>query len=217
MVYRSDREARQCERLGQPFHVSAGGAGAVGQQHETGGAVHRPDNRIPHVEANRLLMRLLVGDSAAGISAGLHARELNPAAAVILLGADRYPNFSICGIPYHVSGEGPDWRNRPYRTAADLHTAGVHVLLEHRCLSHAEGRMMIPPDKAGPARRRCDHVCAAGRGRSLSVQARPVRNSRPAMTRPASMSRTNIRSLIRPTIFLPVQAPARVAGVSAAP
>ena len=51
-------------------------------------------------------MRLvIVGGSDAGISAGLRARELDPAVAVTLVLADRYPNFSICGIPYHVAGD----------------------------------------------------------------------------------------------------------------
>ncbi|WP_426513402.1 hypothetical protein ACPPVO_24005 [Dactylosporangium sp. McL0621] len=64
-------------------------------------------------------MRLLViGGSDAGISAGLRARELDPTADVTLLVADRHPNFSICGIPYHVSGDVPDWRNLAHRTTA---------------------------------------------------------------------------------------------------
>jgi transposase len=46
---------------------------------------------------------------------------------------------------------------------------------------------------------------------------RPMRKSAPAASRPTSTSRTKRRSLIRPTIFLPVQAPSRVAGVSAIP
>jgi NADPH-dependent 2,4-dienoyl-CoA reductase/sulfur reductase-like enzyme len=78
-------------------------------------------------------MRLLViGGSDAGISAGLRARELDPTTDVTLLVADRYPNYSICGIPYHVSGEVPDWRNLAHRTSADLADAGLHVRPDHR-------------------------------------------------------------------------------------
>jgi hypothetical protein len=51
-----------------------------------------------------------VGDSDAGIAAALRARELDPSVDVSVVVADRYPNFSICGIPYHVSGDVPDWR-----------------------------------------------------------------------------------------------------------
>ena len=46
-----------------------------------------------------------VGGSDAGISAALRAREVDPAAEVTVVAADAYPNFSICGIPYYVSGE----------------------------------------------------------------------------------------------------------------
>ena len=48
-------------------------------------------------------MRLVVIDgSDAGISAGLRARELDPAVHVSLLVADAFPNFSICGLPYYL-------------------------------------------------------------------------------------------------------------------
>jgi NADPH-dependent 2,4-dienoyl-CoA reductase/sulfur reductase-like enzyme len=78
-------------------------------------------------------MRLLViGGSDAGISAGLAAREYDPTAEVTLLVADRYPNFSICGIPYHVSGDVPYWRQLAHRSADDLTNAGLNLRLEHR-------------------------------------------------------------------------------------
>lgn len=78
-------------------------------------------------------MRLLViGGSDAGISAGLAANEVDPACEVTLLVADEYPNFSICGIPYHVSGEVPHWRNLAHRTVGDLEEAGLRLRLGHR-------------------------------------------------------------------------------------
>ena len=77
-------------------------------------------------------MRLLVvGGSDAGISAGLRARELDPSVEVSLLVADGYPNFSICGLPYYLSGDVPDWRDLAHRTAADLEAAGLQLLLDH--------------------------------------------------------------------------------------
>jgi NADPH-dependent 2,4-dienoyl-CoA reductase/sulfur reductase-like enzyme len=77
-------------------------------------------------------MRLLIiGGSDAGIMAGLRARELAPDAEVRLVVADAYPNFSICGIPYHVSGEVPDWHALAHRTRADLEKAGLDLLLDH--------------------------------------------------------------------------------------
>src|SRR6185312_12316235 len=40
---------------------------------------------------------------------------------------DAYPNFSICGIPYYVSGEVTHWRNLAHRTTADLEAAGMRL------------------------------------------------------------------------------------------
>jgi NADPH-dependent 2,4-dienoyl-CoA reductase/sulfur reductase-like enzyme len=75
-------------------------------------------------------MRLVaIGGSDAGISAALRAREVAPEAEVSVIVADAYPNFSICGIPYHVSGEVPDWRNLAHRTAADLEATGMRLRL----------------------------------------------------------------------------------------
>ena len=66
-------------------------------------------------------MRLVaIGGSDAGISAALRVRELDPSADVTVVLADAYPNFSICGIPYYVSGDVADWRNLAHRTVADL-------------------------------------------------------------------------------------------------
>jgi NADPH-dependent 2,4-dienoyl-CoA reductase/sulfur reductase-like enzyme len=75
-------------------------------------------------------MRLVaVGGSDAGISAALRAREVDAGADVRVLVADEYPNFSICGIPYYVSGEVPDWRNLAHRSAADLEATGMRLSL----------------------------------------------------------------------------------------
>jgi NADPH-dependent 2,4-dienoyl-CoA reductase/sulfur reductase-like enzyme len=75
-------------------------------------------------------MRLVaIGGSDAGISAALRARELDPRSDVTVIVADEYPNFSICGIPYYVSGEVPEWRNLAHRTVADLEATGMHLRL----------------------------------------------------------------------------------------
>jgi NADPH-dependent 2,4-dienoyl-CoA reductase/sulfur reductase-like enzyme len=73
---------------------------------------------------------LMIGGSDAGISAALRARELDPSADVTVVLADAYPNFSICGIPYYVSGEVTHWRNLAHRTAADLEAAGLTLRLD---------------------------------------------------------------------------------------
>jgi len=58
---------------------------------------------------------LIIGGSGAGIEAALRARQLLPSTDVTVLVADRYPNFSTCGIPDHVSGEVPDWQDLAHR------------------------------------------------------------------------------------------------------
>ena len=76
-------------------------------------------------------MRLvMIGGSDAGISAALRARELDPGTEVTVVAADAYPNFSICGIPYYVSGEVTHWRNLAHRTAADLEATGMGLRLD---------------------------------------------------------------------------------------
>jgi NADPH-dependent 2,4-dienoyl-CoA reductase/sulfur reductase-like enzyme len=71
-----------------------------------------------------------VGGSDAGISAALRARETDPGAEVTVVAADAYPNFSICGIPYYVSGEVAHWRNLAHRTHADLEATGMRLQLD---------------------------------------------------------------------------------------
>jgi NADPH-dependent 2,4-dienoyl-CoA reductase/sulfur reductase-like enzyme len=73
---------------------------------------------------------VMIGGSDAGISAALRAREVDPGAAVTVVLADAYPNFSICGIPYYVSGEVSHWTNLAHRTLADLDAAGMALRLE---------------------------------------------------------------------------------------
>ena len=71
-----------------------------------------------------------IGGSDAGISAGLRARELDPGCDMTLVLEDAYPNFSICGIPYYVSGEVTHWQNLAHRTIADLEAAGLGLRLD---------------------------------------------------------------------------------------
>ncbi|WP_222272152.1 FAD-dependent oxidoreductase [Modestobacter marinus] len=78
---------------------------------------------------------VIVGGSDAGISAGLRAREVDPSAEVTLIVADAYPNFSICGIPYFVSGEVGDWRNLAHRTLAELEATALQLRLDTRVTS----------------------------------------------------------------------------------
>jgi NADPH-dependent 2,4-dienoyl-CoA reductase/sulfur reductase-like enzyme len=71
-----------------------------------------------------------IGGSDAGISAALRACELDPSSEVTVVVADTFPNFSICGIPYYVSGAVTDWRNLAHRTSADLEATGMTLRLD---------------------------------------------------------------------------------------
>src|SRR5271165_6953105 len=77
-------------------------------------------------------MRLLIiGGSDAGISAALRARELAPDVQVTVVVADAYPNFSICGLPYYLSGDVPEWHALAHRTRAEIEGLGIPLLLDH--------------------------------------------------------------------------------------
>jgi NADPH-dependent 2,4-dienoyl-CoA reductase/sulfur reductase-like enzyme len=78
---------------------------------------------------------VIIGGSDASISAGLRARELDSECEVTIVVADRFPNYSICGIPFYLSGEVPevpDWRALAHRTLEELTEAGLSLLLERR-------------------------------------------------------------------------------------
>jgi NADPH-dependent 2,4-dienoyl-CoA reductase/sulfur reductase-like enzyme len=73
---------------------------------------------------------VVIGGSDAGISAALRARELDPSVEVTAVVADAYPNFSICGIPYFISGEVAHWQDLAHRSSADLEALGVRLRLD---------------------------------------------------------------------------------------
>lgn len=75
---------------------------------------------------------VVIGGSDAGISAALRAKEVEPGMNITLLCADRYPNFSICGLPFFVSGEVEDWRALAHRTVGEIEEKEIRLLLEHK-------------------------------------------------------------------------------------
>jgi len=98
-------------------------------------ATHLPAGNLQALKqtARTSMSRLfIVGGSDAGISAALRARELAADWQVTVAVADRYPNFSICGIPYYLSGEVPDVNDLAHRKATDIQRMGVDLLLDHR-------------------------------------------------------------------------------------
>ena len=77
---------------------------------------------------------LIIGGSDAGISAALRIREMDPQADITVVVADAYPNFSICGLPFLLSGEVRDWQSLAHRSILDIERQGIRLLLNHRAL-----------------------------------------------------------------------------------
>jgi NADPH-dependent 2,4-dienoyl-CoA reductase/sulfur reductase-like enzyme len=78
---------------------------------------------------------LILGGSDAGISAALRAREVDPSTQVTVVVADSFPNYSICGLPFYLSGEVPDYHHLAHRTADDITRQGIGLLLNHTARS----------------------------------------------------------------------------------
>lgn len=82
---------------------------------------------------------VIIGGSDAGISAALRARELDRKAVITVALADGYPNFSICGLPFFLSGETPDWHKLAHRTEFP----GIELLFSHRAVSIDLGQRAV--------------------------------------------------------------------------
>ncbi len=78
-----------------------------------------------------IMQILIIGGSDAGISAGLRAKEMVPEADVTVLVKDRYPNFSICGLPFYIGGEVENWKDLAHRDMDQLKKTGIRWLLGH--------------------------------------------------------------------------------------
>jgi len=92
---------------------------------------------------------VIIGGSDAGISAALRAREIDPSIAVTVVVADAYPNYSICGLPFYLSGETPDWHMLAHRTADEIIAQGVTLLLNHtaRRIDPDQQLVMVEDDR----------------------------------------------------------------------
>jgi NADPH-dependent 2,4-dienoyl-CoA reductase/sulfur reductase-like enzyme len=78
---------------------------------------------------------VIIGGSDAGIAAALRARELDRDVAITVLVADGYPNFSICGIPYYLSGEVPSFERLAHRDRATIEALGIEILTDTTALA----------------------------------------------------------------------------------
>jgi NADPH-dependent 2,4-dienoyl-CoA reductase/sulfur reductase-like enzyme len=77
---------------------------------------------------------IIIGASDAGISAALRIKEIEAESDVTVIAADAFPNFSICGLPFYLSGEVADWRNLAHRTHDEIEQQGIGLLLDHRAV-----------------------------------------------------------------------------------
>jgi len=75
---------------------------------------------------------LIIGGSDAGISAALRIKELNAQAIVTVVVADGYPGFSICGLPFLLSGEVTDWQALAHHSMDEFKGQGIRLLLNQR-------------------------------------------------------------------------------------
>jgi NADPH-dependent 2,4-dienoyl-CoA reductase/sulfur reductase-like enzyme len=82
---------------------------------------------------------LIIGGSDAGIAAGLRAHELDPNCEITLVLADEFPNYSICGLPFYLSGETPDWHSLAHRTEFP----GINLLPSHTAESIDSERKVV--------------------------------------------------------------------------
>ena len=77
--------------------------------------------------------------------------------------ADAFPNFSICRLPYHLSGDVPDWRSLAHRTSADLEATGLELLLDHTAQAiDPAAKQVSVTDSAGAERQLVDAPRARG-------------------------------------------------------
>ena len=86
---------------------------------------------------------MIIGGSDAGISAALRAREINPDAIVTVIVSDSFPNYSICGLPFYVSGEVSDWRSLAHRTVEEIEREGIRLLLNHTATMINPAKKMV--------------------------------------------------------------------------
>jgi NADPH-dependent 2,4-dienoyl-CoA reductase/sulfur reductase-like enzyme len=75
-----------------------------------------------------------VGGSDAGIAAALGAAT-RPGLRRDRGARRRVPNFSICWLPYAISGEVARWQDLAHRSAADLEATGMRLRTDTRARS----------------------------------------------------------------------------------
>jgi CoA-dependent NAD(P)H sulfur oxidoreductase len=78
---------------------------------------------------------LVVGGVAAGLSAALRARRLDPSLAITVFERTGYCSYTACGLPYLISGTIRDQRALVVRQPAALREQGIDIQLHHEVSS----------------------------------------------------------------------------------
>lgn len=86
---------------------------------------------------------VIVGGSDAGISAGLRVSELWGDTEVTMILADEYPNFSICGLPFYLSGEIADWKTLAHRTSEEIAKENIKIVTKQNVTAIVPDRKQI--------------------------------------------------------------------------
>ena len=117
----------------------------------------------------------IIGASDAGFAAALRARELSATARITLVLADEFPNYSICGLPFYVSGETPNWQDLAHRTEFP----GIEILPSHTAttIRPAENSVDVVDPRGVTKRVHYDKVI-------IGTGARPVRPGFPGVDHP---------------------------------
>lgn len=95
---------------------------------------------------------LIIGGSDAGTAAALSARSTDPDCQIDVLMEDRFPNFSVCGIPFLLSGEVAGWRDLAHRTEEDFASRRITLHKESRAVSVRHDRREVVASTAGGER-----------------------------------------------------------------
>ncbi|MCY0884807.1 MAG: FAD-dependent oxidoreductase [Firmicutes bacterium] len=122
---------------------------------------------------------VVVGASDAGINAARQARAQDPGRQVVVVYRDRYPAFSICGLPYYFARLIPDWRRLAHQGEAELAALGLELLPAHTAVGldpQARRLQLTGPDGTSRTLPYASLVIATG--------ARPTRPALPGVDHP---------------------------------
>ncbi|GBG33703.1 Apoptosis-inducing factor 3 [Hondaea fermentalgiana] len=117
---------------------------------------------------------VIVGGSDAGVMAALRIKELAPETEVIMMQRDQWPNFSICGEPFFLSGEIEDPQPLAHRTKADIEALGISLLLNTNAKSVIKTRKVLVIENEDGEEEELSYdkllICTGATSRKLDVE-----------------------------------------------